>query len=90
MRLFIKNIRLLCLVPLLFACEGLMRNAEAPRNPAGDHFIPPTSPGIVFQNLENAFHYRESTIYGRCFADSLTAGKNYRFEPATVKAVVFP
>jgi len=90
MRPYLKNIFLLCLLPLLFSCEGLMRNAETPRNPAGDHFIPPTNPGIVFQNLENAFHYRESTIYNRCFADSLTSGKNYRFEPAMVKAVVFP
>lgn len=75
---------------MLISCEGLMRDAEAPRRPSEDHFIPPTSPGIVFANLENAFTYREHDIYSRCFSDSMTSGKTYRFDPAPVKAVVFP
>ncbi len=78
------------LVLLMTSCEGLMRDAEAPRRPSEDHFIPPTNPGIVFTNLENAFYYREYDIYGRCFSDSSTSGKTYRFNPAPVKAVVFP
>ncbi|MCK4812840.1 MAG: hypothetical protein KAT14_02775 [Candidatus Marinimicrobia bacterium] len=78
------------LILLIVSCEGLMRDAEAPRRPSEDHFIPPTNPGLVFTNLENAFYYREYDIYGRCFSDSSTSGKIYRFDPALVKAVSFP
>lgn len=67
-----------------------MRGSEPPLRPSVDHFIPPTDPGIVFSNLENAFAYREYDIYSRCLSDSLTSGKSFRFDPAPVKAVVFP
>ena len=72
------------------SCEGLMRGSEPPRRPSVDHFVPPTDPGLVFSNLENAFLYRESDIYIRCLSDSLTSGTAYRFSAASVKAVVFP
>jgi len=74
----------------LTSCEGLMRGSEPPRRPSVDHFIPPTDPGLVFSNLENAFTYREYDIYTRCLSDSLTAGRAYYFSAAPVKAVVFP
>ena len=80
----------LAAIALFLSCEGLMRDAESPRRPSQDHFIPPTDPGTVFQNLENAFNYREYSVYSRCFADSSTSGKRFRFEAAPVKAVVFP
>lgn len=75
---------------LLTACEFFMRDSETPRRPSEDHFIPPTSPDIVFTNLENAFTFREYSIYVNCFSDSASSGKSYRFIPAPVKAVVFP
>jgi len=83
------------LIPLIIgvfltSCEGLMRGSEPPRRPSVDHYIPPTDPGLVFSNLENAFSYRESDIYTRCLSDSLTSGKVYHFSAAPVKAVVFP
>ncbi len=83
------------LIPLFFgvlltSCEGLMRGSEPPRRPSVDHFVPPTDPGLVFSNLENAFLYREYDIYTRCLSDSLTSGKAYHFSAAPVKAVVFP
>jgi hypothetical protein len=86
----IANIVLMALLLSLWGCEFLMRDSETPRRPSEDHFIPPTSPEIVFTNLENAFTYREYDIYGRCFSDSLNSGKTYRFLAAPVKAAVFP
>jgi hypothetical protein len=74
----------------LVSCEGLMRGSEPPEKPSVDHFIPPTDAGTVFLNLENAFTYREYDIYTRCLADSITAGKDFTFEAAPVKAVTFP
>lgn len=87
---FYRPAILLLLGLLLTGCEFLMRDSEAPRRPSEDHFIPPTNPGIVFSNLENAFSYRDHETYGRCFSDSTISGFTYRFQPAVVKAVVFP
>lgn len=75
---------------LFTGCEFMMRDSETPRRPSEDHFIPPTSPDLVFTNLENAFLFREYSIYVNCFSDSASSGKSYRFAPAPVKAVVFP
>ncbi|MCF7832247.1 MAG: hypothetical protein K9N05_01555 [Candidatus Marinimicrobia bacterium] len=75
---------------LLTSCEGLMRGSERPRRPSVDHFIPPTDPGLVFSNLENAFTYREYDIYSRCLSDSLTSGREFHFDPAPVKAAFPP
>lgn len=81
---------LLPAVLVLISCEGLMREAEAPKRPSQDHFVIPTEPHIVFGNLENAFSYREYDVYSRCFSDSSSSGRSFHFEPAPVKAVVFP
>ena len=75
---------------LLSGCEALMRGTEAPRKPSVDHFIPPTDAGIVFDNLENAFTYREYDIYARCLADSMSSGRSFRFIEAAVKVPAFP
>lgn len=72
------------------SCEGLMRGTEPPERPSVDHFVPPTDPGLVFSNLENAFTYREYDIYTRCLADTFSSGRSYRFDPAPVKTVTFP
>jgi len=71
-------------------CEGLMRGSEPPQRPSVDHFVPPTDPGTVFQNLENAFTYREYDVYTRCLADSMSSGRAFQFDPAPVRAVTFP
>ncbi len=75
---------------IFVSCEGLMRGSEPPIRPSVDHFVPPTDPGLVFANLENAFTYREYDIYSRCLSDSLTSGKTFHFDAAPVKAVTFP
>ena len=67
-----------------------MRGSEAPQRPSSDHFIPPTDAASVFTNLENAFAYRESDIYTRCFSDSISSGHAYYFIPSPVKAIAFP
>ena len=88
-----KTVYILSFVIIAFAltsCEGLMRGSEPPIRPSVDHFVPPTNPGTVFLNLENAFTYREYDIYTRCLADSLTSGRTYYFDPAPVKTVKFP
>ena len=90
MKKIINIILLIILTVFISSCEGLMRGSEPPERPSVDHFIPPTNPGTVFLNLENAFTYREYDIYSRCLADSLTAGITYKFEAAPVKAVTFP
>jgi len=90
MKLFKYMLVPLIIGVLLTSCEGLMRGSEPPQRPSVDHFIPPTDPGLVFSNLENAFTYREYDIYTRCLSDSLTSGRTFHFSPAPVKAVVFP
>ncbi|MCD6336974.1 MAG: hypothetical protein J7M01_01920, partial [Candidatus Marinimicrobia bacterium] len=63
MKLFKYMLVPLIIGVLLTSCEGLMRGSEPPQRPSVDHFIPPTDPGLVFSNLENAFTYREYDIY---------------------------
>lgn len=74
---------------LLAGCEGLMRDVETPRNPSDDKFLIPTSAASVLQNLENAFIYRDYSIYMRCFVDSSLSDKRYTFHSSPVKSINF-
>lgn len=58
------------------------RDPESPTQ-ASSNFVPPTEPSIVFSNLSNALRDLNSVNYLRSFADSSSAGRDFRFDPTT-------
>jgi len=77
-------------VLLLQGC-GLFdtRDAEAP-NTGGSHFVPPTSPDIVIDNLEQAISEKNTENYMRCLPDTLSSDTRFVFIPTAAAAGRYP
>ncbi len=73
------------------ACENPFqtRTPEPPQRSQGT-FVLPHSPGIVFVNLRNAMAELNVVNYERCFADSMRAGRRFRFIPEAAVANTNP
>lgn len=70
----------------IFSCEQLFRENEKPINPSDIHWELPTESNTVFENMTDAFQYREYDSYIKCFSDSASNnGVKFIFIPtATV------
>jgi len=76
---------LLCAV--VFAGCGLFetRDPEAPSS-GSSTFIPPTSPDLVIDNLENAVAEKSTENFLRCLVDTLSSSQRYEFFPTASAA----
>jgi hypothetical protein len=70
---------------LLSVCffSSCIFDTRTPDNPAepSANYKPPTEPSDVFTNMTNAFADKNATNYVKSFADSVTAGRAFVFEP---------
>ncbi len=71
---------------MMISCDSLLRDSEKPIDPSNTHWEMPTESSVVFNNMINAFQYREYESYIKCYSDSTTNnGKEFIFVPtATV------
>jgi hypothetical protein len=56
------------------------RTPESPSQ-SSSTFVPATDPSLVFSNMVNSFRDLNSVNYLKSFADSSSAGRDFRFEP---------
>lgn len=76
--------RLTFLAILLFlsGCNIFQTRTPEPPQQGRSDFIPPTSPDIVVQNLQNAISDRNVINYVACFSDPTSGGRNFSFIPS--------
>ncbi len=72
------------------ACD--LFKTRTPDNPvqSNSSYPPPTSPAIVFQNLEKAFNEMNSLYYMASFADTSKSAYSFSFEPTARAKSNFP
>ncbi|MBN1448596.1 MAG: hypothetical protein JXA28_11750 [Bacteroidetes bacterium] len=82
------SIRILipALLLLLTGC-GLFetRDPQAPSS-GSSTFVPPTSPDLVIENLENAVSEKSTENFVRCLVDTLNSERGYTFIPTAAAA----
>lgn len=76
---------LICVV--VFTGCGLFetREPEAPSS-GSSTFVPPTSPDLVIDNLENAVAEKSTENFLRCLVDTLSSSQRYEFLPTASAA----
>ena len=82
----IFKILLFLILLTMISCDSLLRDGEDPINPSDSHWNMPTESNVVFDNMTNAFQYREYESYIKCYSDSsMNNGIEFTFIPtATV------
>lgn len=84
-----KTILPALLLGLLLAAAGCdlfeTREPEPPSS-GSSTFVPPTSPDLVLDNLENAVAEKSTENYLRCLVDTLNSDQRYLFIPTAAAA----
>jgi hypothetical protein len=82
-----RNLGPILLFAAMLAGCGLFETRD-PEPPTGGSatFVPPTSPDIVLDNLENAVAERNTENYVRCLVDTLNSGQRFVFYPTSPAA----
>ncbi len=70
MNIFSKIFLFLISSIIIISCDSLLRDSEKPNDPSDTHWKMPTESNVVFDNMSNAFKYRESESYVKCYSDS--------------------
>jgi hypothetical protein len=69
------------LVLVLVGCNIFETRTPEPPSQSSSTFVPATDPSLVFSNMANSFRDLNSVNYLKSFADSLSAGRSFSFEP---------
>ena len=63
------------------ACNIFDTRDPEPPTQSSSTYVPATEPSLVFSNMTNAFRDLNSVNYLKSFADSVSAGRGFSFEP---------
>jgi hypothetical protein len=66
---------------VLIGCNIFETRTPEPPTQSSSTFVPATDPSLVFSNMANSFRDLNSVNYLKSFADSLSAGRSFSFEP---------
>jgi hypothetical protein len=72
----------LALLILFSGCNIFQTRTPEPPQQGRSDFLPPTSPDIVVQNLQNAISDRNVINYIACFSDPTSGGQSFSFMPS--------
>lgn len=85
-----KYVILPLLVFVLNSCDLLStREPEEPKS-VGSNFITPTTPDLLFQNLESSVEEKILENYLACFVDSTYLNKRYNFISSGSSTLLYP
>jgi len=70
-----------CIGATCIACNIFETRTPEPPTQSSSSFTPATEPSLVFSNMSSAFRDLNSLNYIKSFADSVTAGRSFSFEP---------
>lgn len=74
------------LILLLAGCGLFETRDPEPPSSGSSTFVPPTSPDLVIDNLEDAVAEKSAENYLRCLVDTLNSDQRYTFIPTAAAA----
>ncbi|MAT40204.1 MAG: hypothetical protein CL946_11440 [Ectothiorhodospiraceae bacterium] len=74
-------IPLLVLAIALAGCDIFETRDAEPPTVRGSSFVPPTTPSLALQNLQNAIAEKNLNDYLRCLVDTLSSDRHFEFIP---------
>lgn len=87
----LRRIKIYLLLPLLLSGCGLfgLRDVETPTEPRSN-FIPPTSPDIVYANLQNAITDKDINNYLQCIVDTSLTNRKFNYTADISSQIQYP